>query len=186
MAQINKFEVSPLWCNGDQLVAPLQASLQMAGTYIPGTLPFNNVMVVISGAVQTIVGSLTLSFGLYSLTGASLTLVNSASMTTSNALTGFYSWCSMVTSATSNIPPGNWYFGILVSTAVTTGMQLFCVDNTQPPTNSTMQPGGLLVRGVLSVSTAGLPTSVLTSSFLKEGATLTIYGSSPASIIISA
>jgi hypothetical protein len=75
------------------------------------------------------------SLGLYSLTGATLNLVNSCSKTLSisrtasatraagsattitNCSTSYYSWLTLVTSATSNITDGNWFLGYFFSSS---------------------------------------------------------------------
>lgn len=98
----------------------------------------------------------TVSIGLYSITGSTLSLANSVSM---NVTLTDPTWASITaTSATQNITPGTWYFGINAATggAITAQGQTIVA-----PGNAF--PGGF-IGGVATATTNGLPASVATSS----------------------
>lgn len=142
-------------------------SLKIQGVYIPGSISFNSVAIILSksGSSATLSGS----FGLYSLTGSTLSLANSASFA-ANSSTSFFSWLSLATSATQNITPGNWYLGFVFSTA---GHSSFSILHNWTASGlegaAGAQYGGGLVRGYYSTTTGALPNSMNTSEFTKEG-----------------
>ena len=80
-----------------------------------------NLLIQGSNANRTI----TCSLGLYSLTGSSLSIANSLSATSTmaNAVARFVSLTA--TSATQNITPGTWYWGLLFSTGGNANFSLF-------------------------------------------------------------
>lgn len=96
-----------------------------------------------------------ISIGLYSITGSSLSLANSASL---NLTLTSPSWASITaTSATQNITPGTWYLGLNGGTgaALTFQGQTIVVPGNAFP--------GAFIGGVATATTAGLPASVATS-----------------------
>ena len=165
MARINIFENGLV--NHIVSVSSLVAnSLSIQGIYMPGSLSFNNVAVVLSGS-GGVSENLTLSFGLYSLNGSTLSLGNSASQSTVLTLNQtMFSWISLVTSATQDIIPGNWYLGMLGSTSLGGSWSLVME---QAASISQGTYGGPFIRGYYSASTGGLPSSIATSDMIKEG-----------------
>lgn len=146
-------------------------SLQIHGIYLGGSLSFNNVAMILS-ASGTTAKTLSISLGLYSLTGSTLSLANSASQST-NPTANQLSWVSLVTSTTQNITPGNWYFGFLISTS---NNSLVSFMGRAIGIATFGSQGGAFVRGRLSVSTSALPSSIATSDLVKEGA---VAGATP-------
>ena len=113
--------------------------------------------------------TVTISFGLYSLNGASLSIANSASRTYSAAgAAGVH--LSFATSAAQDITPGNWYFAVLYATG---GNSLFSFlrgnQNDDFVFAGTNPIVGAIVRGQQSVSTAGLPAAIATTDIAQEG-----------------
>ena len=102
--------------------------------------------------------SYSLSFGLYSLTGSTLSLANSVSgqFTATNTL-GYY-WQSLTdTSTTQNITPGTWFWGMLISTGGNTNVRLPGIAS------AIINPGNAFpnsfIGGAMTVSTNALPSS---------------------------
>lgn len=103
----------------------------------------------------------TFSLGLYSLTGSSLSLANSASATMSISSNVSQFWLSITaTSATQNITPGTWWLGFVGrsgghSQLSITGITRLNAGNAFP---------GAFVGGRMTESTASLPASYATSN----------------------
>ena len=165
-ARINKFENIPLFQRMALQQIPGNGSLQIQGVYIPGSLSFNTVALMFS-AQGTTAKTATISFGLYSLTGSTLSLANSASQST-NPTANQLSWVTLVTSATQDITPGNWYLAIMSSSSSNSRMSFICNTNAGDFLANGVY-GGVFVRGFLSVSTSALPASIATSDLSKEG-----------------
>lgn len=140
--------------------------------------------------------TLSASFGLYSMTGGTLTLVNSGSSsfftsasTTANTTSGtrtrtananYLSWLTLATSATSLLTPGEWFFGYLFSTTqagtstsaggslTTNGSNTlaYYAGAGVSLTNTTQYGGGVYV-GSLSVTTLSIPVSIATTDVVK-------------------
>lgn len=142
-------------------------TLQIYGVNINGSLSFSNLSFLVS-ASGTTAKTLTLSFGLYSRNGASLSLANSASRTL-NPVVNQLSWYSMATSATQDITPGNWYFAFVSATSSNSRISLAgLTGNAGWGTYSTAPYLGAFLFGNLSVTTAGLPSVIATSDCNKE------------------
>ena len=142
-------------------------SLHIQGVEMPGSLSFNNVAMLFSGS-GAVSENMSLSFGLYSLNGSTLSLANSASANTGLTLNQTaFSWISFATSATQDITPGNWYFAIMSSTTLGGNFSLEMYN--RPVELSVAGYGGVFVRGLMSVSTGAMPGSIATSDILKEG-----------------
>ena len=131
---------------------------------IPLSISFNNVIIL--GKAETMgsalgTRSMGASFGLYSLNGSTLSLANSAGMSTTNYSIDVSSviWRSMITSATQNITPGAWYFGFFFSGINNLVSQLF--NNSINPANAI--PGGFLM-GRMTDSITAMPGSIATSN----------------------
>lgn len=103
-----------------------------------------------------------LSLGLYSLNGSTLSLANSLSQTYASTFTSANNalYLSMTnTSATQNITPGTWYFGMLVSTG---GNSLQRVRGQLTVSAANAFPGGV-IGGQYTASTTQLLASIATS-----------------------
>ena len=142
------------------------ATLHLHQVYIPGSISFNNIAVIKS--IGNSANTLSLSFGLYSLSGSTLSLANSASQT--DTIQNGASWVSLVTSVTQDITPGNWYFALLSSTAGQSAQLIrgFFAQVLH------VGYGGPFFRGRHSASQTNMPASIATSDLIKEtGATNT-------------
>ena len=103
--------------------------------------------------------TITISLGLYSLTGSTLSIANSASG--SLAINGGVRRYQSITaiSATQNITPGTWYFGILASV---TGTSLYLIAGSSINPNNAFQ--GNFIGGNMTDSTNALPSTFATSN----------------------
>ena len=112
-----------------------------------------------------------LSVGLYSISGSSLSLTNSITgsfgiTATGQALNRFW-FSATATSATQNINPGNWYFGILFSTVGASSNISFGVGASLASAGNAF-PGGF-IGGAMTNSTNALPSSIATSNLNITG-----------------
>lgn len=163
---LNLFETMPVTdCVSFQVS---NQSLMINGVYVPGSIAFKTPWIFFRNTVGG-TATHTASLGLYTLTGSTLTLMNSASATL--ALSGnTFSWVSLITSAASTITPGNYYFAELLS--ISAGNPMVMAGAGAITATNTMSMGGYggpFVRGCLSVSTSALPASIATSDCIKEG-----------------
>lgn len=142
-------------------------SLQIQVVNIPGSLSFNNIAVLLS-ASGTTAKTASISFGLYSLNGATLSLANSASGST-KPVTDQLSWISLATSATQDITPGNWYFAMMSATSSNSRMTLVC--NQVGAFISDGGNGGPFFLGWATASQSDMPASIATSDLAKAGST---------------
>ena len=110
--------------------------------------------------------SFTLQFGLYSLNGSTLSLSNSISGTVGSSNTGRAYISLTDTSATQNITPGVWWFGLLLQSTSSNNSLSFLGNSTINPENAF--PGGFIV-GRMTDSTNGLPSSYATSDLDTTG-----------------
>lgn len=157
--QLQFFENFPGHFGGNVAVAGPN-TLSVHAVNIPLNLSFNNAVILVSAQndpAGTTTASLSISFGLYSLSGSTLSLANSASNLFTYQ-TRASSWLSMITSATQNITPGTWYWAFNFQTSII-NMRFF-MNSTINPANAI--PGGLLM-GRMTVSSAGIPSSIATS-----------------------
>ena len=135
------------------------STLSIHGVHIPGNITVNTValgMFFSSAASKTA----TMSFGVYSLNGATLSLENSGSLSSSHSNT-FFSVLTLAMSKTDALSAGNWYFGCLISTSGTGGVQPD--SGIQLAGNSGPTIPGTLAYGLLSVSTGALPATIAES-----------------------
>ena len=150
--------------DGDANVGFSNGTLSVQAVNIPLSLSFNYPIVLMSvSSVALSALSATLQFGLYSLNGSTLSLANSASQTVEHTGSA-YSWYSMVTSATQNITPGAWYFGINFFTggiATDHSSASFFGNNSVNPGNA----NPVLLYGRMTASTNAMPVSIATSDF---------------------
>lgn len=106
----------------------------------------------------------TISMGLYSLSGSTLSLANSGTGRTSGSnLTGYITFA---TSATQNVTPGTWFIGLVASTAGSSNWSLLGAFNNRDASN--IFPG-TFIGGRMSDSTLGLPASIATSDLDVTG-----------------
>lgn len=149
---------------GQAFVNKSIATLSVHAVNIPVSLSFNYPIILISHSDDGInLGTRSFSFGLYSLTGSTLSLANSASGEFDVPLiaSNFNSFHSMVTSATQNITPGTWYFALNFNTSgVNANNFSFFANSTAAPVNAI--PNGL-VMGRMTASTGAMPDSIATS-----------------------
>ena len=142
--------------NGTLLFAPFLVNDNIS----LGTL---NVLLTKSAANMTF----TVSLGLYSLTGSTLSIANSASRSFSSTNSGQAFFLSMATtSATQNISAGVWWFGFLLSTGGNSNLGFHggfnvAVSNPFP---------GSFIGGRMTDSTNALPSSYATSDLDTTGA----------------
>lgn len=108
---------------------------------------------------QTNAGTFTVSLGLYSVNGSTLSLANSLSATKSN--TGGAQYMSFTaTSQTQNITPGQWYWGYVVTSAGGNSVAGFIGNQAFGNSVPTNTIPNFFVGGRMTVSTAGLPSNV--------------------------
>lgn len=165
MARINIFQNLPVLHLANTGLTVGFNTLFLQGVYIPGSISFNNVAVIVSVNRGGADMSITMSLGLYSLTGSTLSLANSAGNSFGFTADNF-SWRTLATSATQDISPGNWYLGFI---RVSSGDDAMTVVHS--PTFgglAIVSHGGLFVRGIHSVSQTVMPSSIATSDLLKE------------------
>lgn len=169
MVQLNVFETQPIIGYSSSNTILGQMSLIINGVEIPGSLSFNNVGVLLTRPSGASTDNLSVYFGLYSRNGSTLSLANSASNTLSNT-TNFRSWLTLVTSATQNITPGNWYFAFMSSSNTNGGSIRIAqlLGGVVTAVRTGFPYAGIFVRGYLSVSTAAMPASIATTDLIKE------------------
>ncbi len=178
--QLNVFENFPVLASVVNLVN--QNSLLVQGIELPGSISFNNVVVLFQGQGTT-AKTATLSLGLYSRTGNTLSLANSASMSTAPTANTLQ-WITLATSATQNLTPGNWFLACLWTTSGSNNMSLAGNQGGKPAVGAAY--GGMFVHGFLSVSTSALPASIATSDLSREGVSTDINFNRYPYVLISA
>lgn len=157
--RINIFDSYSLFHSGNTFTGA--NSLSLLGLVIPGSISFNNIAIIKS--IDNSVHTFSALFGLYSLNGSTLSLANSAS--NSHTATG-RNWMSLVTSATQDISPGNWYFGLIMQTSSNAARIFKGYEGQAYPGIAAY--AGIFVRGIYSVSTNALPSSINTTDMTKE------------------
>ena len=163
MSRINIFQNIPIF-HQDLVASPLLnvATIHIHRVYIPGSLSFNTIAMLMSVSGTT-AKTLSVSFGLYSLNGNTLSLANSASFS-SNPEANALSWITFVTSATQDITPGDWFLAVQSSTAGNNNVSLICNIGIEM---SNVVYGGPFFRGWGSIT--GMVASIATSDLTKEG-----------------
>ena len=161
--------------NGGGFMNFSNRTMSIHAVNIPLSLSFNYPVVLVSRGANDASrsGSGSIRFGLYSMNGATLSLANSASaLDLYGGLNTSTVWVSLITSATQNITPGAWYFGILHRHNVNGGADEFGYWG-----NSSINPGNaapVLVMGRLTVSIDSvLPLSIATSELDITGSDAT-------------
>lgn len=127
---------------------------------------------VVVGGTRTVTKTFSISIGLYSLTGSTLSIANSIfgsqTFQYEGGKGGYLSMTS--TSATQNITPGTWYFGVNFFTggiATDHSSASFYANSSIAPGNAI--PGNFLM-GRVTASTNAMPTSIATSNLDITGA----------------
>lgn len=112
-------------------------------------------------------GTASVTFGLYSLNGAFLSLSNSMSCSlTQTTVSNLIGMVSMInTSATQNMTPGTWFFGILVSLSSNTNFSLAGARVLNPENAF----AGAFMGGRMTDSTNQLPSVYATSNLDVTG-----------------
>ncbi len=148
-----------------------QQSLSIFAYHVYDSISLNTMVfgVTGSGNVQC---SVTFNIGIYSLTGSTLTLVNSGNTSFAQANwnnLARYIAISTWSSGSQNLLPQPWYIGFLASTIGTapTVNAIFC-ENAPLGANAI---AGNFLDGVYSVTTNALPGSVNTSEMGINGVT---------------
>lgn len=140
--------------------------LNMHLVYIPGSLSFNSLVVPISVGA-TINHTYTISFGLYSISGSTLSLANSASYASNDFNNSFWKNITDI-SATQDITPGNWFFAyIITESSNNPRVNNIIFQNATRDYSIDVNVGGPFVRGRYSVTTNGFPASIATSDMSK-------------------
>lgn len=136
-------------------------SVRLFPFLIHDSISWNTINIALRGSGAAGGGSLTLSIGLYSLNGSTLSLANSASQQLTGPSGGSEGYHSIVnTSATQNITPGTWWLGFNISNSnwnnvsYLGGNMTFGIGNAFP---------GSFIGGRMTVSSSVLPASVATS-----------------------
>ena len=153
-----------------------QRTMSVHAVNIPLSLSFGvPVMLLTVGATDaTRSATITINLGLYSLNGSTLSLANSASGSWTNAGSNTSTvWVSMVTSATQNITPGAWYWGVAGFMNANAGADYQAFWG-----NSSINPGNaspVFIRGRRTVSNATgvMPASIATSELDITGSDAT-------------
>ncbi len=146
-------------------------TLSFHAVNIPLSVSFNQVMNLMTFSLVTNTNStrtISNSFGLYSLTGGTLSLANSASKSLCIPQDGaaHTSWLTFATSATQNITPGTWYFAMMEKRNGNAGGWGYLMNSSINPVNAIS--GGFLM-GRMTASTGALPASVATSDLDVTG-----------------
>ncbi len=123
------------------------------------------------GISQATAATQTISVGLYSLNGVSLSLANSISTATSLSNSSGYYASFTSASATQNITPGTWYWGLLVSTSGNSGISFYGNQSSNIAANNAFP--GAFIGGIMTESTAALPTNIATSDLDITGSDAT-------------
>jgi hypothetical protein len=134
--------------------------VKFAPIIVPAYVTFSNLHIFLKNAISN-EGTLSLSAGLYSLTGSTLTLLNSISGSQTYSAASVYP-CNGITdvSAAYNITPGNYWIGFLAKTSSESSISslvanfYFVINNSFP---------GTFIGGIMTASTAALPASIETS-----------------------
>lgn len=163
MPQLNFLQNVSYWHTANKIVG--DGSLTFYPFNFGDSLSLNNLNILgrmSSSANQTH----TLLLGFYSLTGNTLTLINSVSRSLSINGSGrlWISFASSDVSVTSNVTPGTWFFGLIGRTGGTNALQLVGTSNLV----ANNFPGGF-IGGNYSVTTAALPVSISTNEVTLSG-----------------
>ncbi len=176
MGNINRYQNFPaLGIMGVTQVGVLNmTALKLQGFYLENSISASNfglMLIQVFGPVA----SFTLSFGIYTLTGSTLTITNSGTFST-NVGNNESKWISFALSASQALSPQNYYFGLLASYLVTAtslssnSTRLGFYGATQ--TRITNNMPGIFIRGKMTVSSSVLPLSVATSDLDTEATAL--------------
>ena len=142
----------------DDLARVSNGTLSFFAFNVFDSISLNTVNIAFS--MSNAVNTQSVSLGLYSMNGSTLSLANSLSNTrTAGAGSSVYLGFTNPSSA-QNITPGTWYWGILISTAGNSALDLIG----QSVINALNGFPGAFVGGRMTDSTAALPASYATAS----------------------
>lgn len=187
--RLNIFESFPLDFAATGIVGMgAQGTIEFDNYYIPGSISFNKIAVLFNG-IQAAgsTRSLTISFGLYSLNGSTLSLANSASQSILLSDTNGLSWLTLVTSATQDVTPGNWYLAMgstRTGGAGGAGYGFVAASDSSPFAFSNSFYGGPFFEGYHTSAFTAMPASVATSDLVKDSGIG--FNRTPRYILISA
>ena len=167
MARINLFQNIIAFKAASNVAAAFGSVLYINHVYIPGSISFNTVAVLLSQTLGNTAstGGESVSVGLCSLNGATLSLANSASGFRSISQNqSSLAWLTLATSATQDITPGDWFLAF-VKVSTNTGSHGFIIDNGADVGGAAwgLLPGGPFFRGHYKSGTNALPGSIATS-----------------------
>ena len=151
-------------------------TLSFHAVNIPLSISFNKVVMLLNRTASLSAGSLVYSamFGLYSMTGGTLSLANSASgnanINSSDITAAITRWVTLATSATQVITPGQWYFAFAHLSSATNWGVSYLGNSSINPGNAI--PGGFLM-GRMTASTNAMPGSIATSDLDITGSDAT-------------
>lgn len=120
------------------------------------------------GQTSNTTWNIEIDVGLYSLTNSSLSLVNSFSISMSSNASNNLHISATTFSATSNLTPGTWFFGFLLTNTSTVSLVQPFGGSSQPAGNAF--PGSF-IGGQMTESTNALPANYLTSNLSITGGT---------------
>ena len=157
MSQLN-FEQNFNFLPGGQFIRVSNGTISYIPFLVNDSISFLTMNIPVSNSSANMTH--TFSIGLYSLTGSTLSLANSisGSLSRSNSARSYFSL--VATSAVQNITPGNWWFGILISTGGNSVLDLIGQSTINP--NNAFPVG--FIGGRMTDSTAALPGSIATSA----------------------
>ena len=143
---------------GAEFAAISQFTLSVHAVNIPLSLSYNFPVMLIGKTNTTTTNQSAIIYqGLYSLSGSTLSIANSARWAFTYTGESGTSWASFATSATQNISPGAWYSACLVQSVP--AFRLY-INSSANPRNAI--PGGFLM-GRMTASTNAMPASIATS-----------------------
>lgn len=169
MSQLNFVRNFPSTPSYTYTVTPVTAS------FVPMLVPDNISLLTANvkffdanGANST--NSVTLSLGLYSLSGNTLSIANSLSRSyTLTNLNNNYYISLIATSIAQNISAGVWYWGFLFSKSTAGGNNKSIILAGGATVNPVNAFPGIFIGGRMTVSTAALPATYATSDLDVTG-----------------
>ena len=138
------------------------ATISFNPIFVPHKVSFNVPAILVSVPGST-ARTFSISLGLYSLTGSTLSLANSASQTIT--ITSGISWVSFVTSATQAISTGQWYIGLGIRSAGTSNLSIAGFSSVGIGNN----PTDVLLNARMTASSTAMPGSINTTALDLSG-----------------
>src|SRR3990167_958303 len=154
MPQLNFAQNSPMTIDSEVLTVN-NGSVTFCPFNLYDSISFKTLNIAVTVGGTSV--SLTFSLGLYSLTGATLSIANSISGTSTIDVNDSPYVSMTATSATQNITPGTWWFGFLASTSNGSAISLVAGEAGIDAGNAF--PGSF-IGGAMTESTNALPSSI--------------------------